>query len=196
MCLASVLCPLRCSSLGVLPLGDQWATLAHFDWPPVSRRQVLLFPASACNELTPPLRRTPPGPHAGSSLVGGTPRRSFVPRLGCCPGFDVIVEPFGASAVVYTRSSSRRIPDPLVASLFRSRFPPRLLTGMTLRRFGLSACTANPEDLPPSLARHGSCRRSSTSPTPLSGHTTPWHFLGEYQVRGVWCGRSTERRQY
>ena len=34
---------------------------------------------------------------------------------------------------------------------------------MTLRRFGLSACTANPEDLPPSLAQHGSCWRSSTS---------------------------------
>jgi hypothetical protein len=85
-------------------------------------------------------------------------------RGGCCPGFDVIIKPFDASAVVYTRSSSRRIPDPLIADLFRSRFPPRLLTGMTLRRFGLSACTASPEDLPPSLARHGSCRRSSTSP--------------------------------
>ena len=38
---------------------------------------------------------------------------------------------FDASAVVHTRSSSRRIPDPLTAGLFRSRFPPRLLTGMT-----------------------------------------------------------------
>jgi len=34
---------------------------------------------------------------------------------------------------------------------------------MTLRRFGISACTAIPEDLPPSLAQHGSCCRSSTS---------------------------------
>jgi len=50
-------------------------------------------------------------------------------------------------------------------------FPPRLLTDMTLRRFGLSACTANPEDLPPSLAQHGSCWRPSTSP-PLSFQDT------------------------
>jgi len=28
---------------------------------------------------------------------------------------------------------------------------------MTLRRFGISACTANPEGLPPALAQHGSC---------------------------------------
>ena len=33
----------------------------------------------------------------------------------------------------------------------------------SLRWFGVSACTATPEDLPPSLAQHGSCRRSSTS---------------------------------
>src|ERR1022692_1582127 len=34
---------------------------------------------------------------------------------------------------------------------------------MTLRRFGISACTANPEDLPPSLVEHVSFWRSSTS---------------------------------
>src|SRR5450759_4264808 len=72
-------------------------------------------------------------------------------------------EPFDASAVVHSCSSSRCLPDPLIADRFRSRFPPRLLTGMTLRRFGISACTAIPEDLPPSLAQHGSCSRSSTS---------------------------------
>ena len=33
----------------------------------------------------------------------------------------------------------------------------------SLRRFGISAPTATPQDLPPSLAQHGSCRRSSTS---------------------------------
>ncbi len=66
--------------------------------------------------------------------------------------------------MVQPRSPSRRPPDPLSASLFHSRFqPPRLLTGMTLRWFGLSAWPASPEDLPPSLLQHSLCRRSSTS---------------------------------
>src|SRR5580700_289888 len=42
-------------------------------WPSVSRRQVLQFRASACDELTPPLHRAPPGPRAGSSLAEGPP---------------------------------------------------------------------------------------------------------------------------
>ena len=101
---------------------------------------------------------------AGSSLAPDTPKgRVLVPGWDSYPGFDVVVHYFDASAVVYTCSSSRRTPDPLIAGLLRSRFPPRLFTGMTLRRFGISACTANPEGLPPSLAQHGSCWRSSTS---------------------------------
>lgn len=39
----------------------------------VSRRQVLHFHASAHDGLTPPIHRTPPGPHTGSSLAEGTP---------------------------------------------------------------------------------------------------------------------------
>ena len=142
----------------VLPLDDQGANLTHFNWPFVSRRQILLFHARACNELTPPLHRTPPGPRAGTSLAPDTPTGAPLSRgRRAGLGFDVIVHIHDASAVVYTRSSSRRSPDPLVAGLLRSRFPPRLLTDMTLRRFGISACTANPEGLPPSLAQHGSC---------------------------------------
>jgi hypothetical protein len=64
--------------------------------------------------------------------------------------------PFDASAAVHTSSSSRHSPDPLKAGRFSSRFPPRLLTDMTLQWFGISACTAPPEDLPPSRAQHGS----------------------------------------
>ena len=41
----------------------------------------------------------------------------------------------------------------------------------SLRWFGVSACTATPEDLPPSLAQHGSCRRSSTSSSSLPFRT-------------------------
>jgi hypothetical protein len=55
-------------------------------------------------------------------------------------------------------------------------FPATLTTPALNRRslqwFGLPACTANPEDLPPSLAQHGSCRRPSTSP-PLPFQDTP-----------------------
>jgi hypothetical protein len=146
---------------GLLPLDGHGADGTE---PNVSKRQILLFPARACNELTPPLHRTPPGPRAGSSLTPDPPQgRALLPEHGNSPGFDVIVEFFDASAVVQPCSSSRRTPNPLIAGLLRSRFPPRLLTGMTLRWFGISACTANPEGLPPSLAQHGSWWRSSTS---------------------------------
>jgi hypothetical protein len=99
------------------------------------------------------------GHHQGSMQAAPwlrtRPRRALVPGLGTDPGFDAIVKAFDASSVVHSRSSSRRSPDPLIAGLLHSRFPPRLLTDMTLRRFGLSACTANPEGQPPSLAQHG-----------------------------------------
>ena len=42
----------------------------------VSGRQVLLFHASAYDELTPPIHRTPPGQHAGRLLAHGTPQRA------------------------------------------------------------------------------------------------------------------------
>ena len=47
--------------------------IAHHSWPPLSGRQVLLFHASARDELTPPLHRAPPGQHAGHPLAEGTP---------------------------------------------------------------------------------------------------------------------------
>jgi len=109
---------------------------------------------------------TPDTTRATSRQLPGsrpTNRRPLSRDRRAGPGFDVIVHILDASAVVHTCSSSRRLPDPLIASLLRSRFPPRLLTDMTLRRFGISACTANPEGLPPSLTQHGSCWRPSTS---------------------------------
>ena len=177
LCLASVLSPTWPWPPGLLPLDDQGPDSTRCNRSFVSKRQILLFHARACNELTPPLHRTPPGPRAGSSLAPDTPHgRALVPRLDTCPGFDVIACTFDASAVVYTCSSSRRSPDPLVAGLLRSRFPPRLLTGMTLRWFGISACTANPEGLPPSPTQHGSCWRSSTSTSlPFQDTRAPVH---------------------
>ena len=103
--------------------------------------------------------------------------RFGLPLLLESEGFPVSIsptEPFDASAVVHTRSSSRYTADPLVASLFRSRFPLQLLTEMTLRCFGISACSANPEGLPPSLTQHESTQQPSTllclffQDTPLS----------------------------
>lgn len=96
--------------------------------PSVSRRQVLLFPICAHDELTPPIRRSPPGPRAGCSLAEGTPKAFLCPGTCGPPGFDDIIEPFDASAVVYSCSSSRRIPDSLEGELFPQRSPPRLLT--------------------------------------------------------------------
>src|SRR5262249_12751764 len=61
------------------------------------------------------------------------------------PGFDAIVPPIDASAVVHTRSSSRRPPDPLTAGLFPQRSPPRLLTGAACGGLGSPPALANPE---------------------------------------------------
>ena len=71
---------------------------------------------------------------------------------------------FDASAVVHTCSSSHRTPAPLTARrLSTAALTTPALDRRSLRWFGISAPTATPQDLPPSLAQHGSCRRSSTS---------------------------------
>ena len=67
-------------------------TNTHSTGRSVSGRQVLLFRASACDELTPPIHRAPPGQHAGRPLAEGTPTgHAFVPGLLHRPGFDAIV---------------------------------------------------------------------------------------------------------
>src|SRR5690242_12294946 len=164
--------------LGTLPLavsaacGPPSCGQAKRTRPTASGRQVLLFHASACGELTPPLHRAPPGQHTGSPLAEGTPiQRAFVPGVRRSPGFDAIVPPIDASAVVHTRSSSRRPPDPLTAGLSPQRSPPRLLTDAACGGLGSPPALASPEGQPPSLAQHGSCRRPSTSPhSPFRTH--------------------------
>ena len=119
--------------LGTLPLAVSAACgppsrgpgrVTPVPWPPLSGRQVLLFHASARDELTPPLHRAPPGQHAGRPPAEGTHPRAFVPGIRRSPGFDAIVPPIDASAVVHARSSSRRPPDPLTAGLFRNAHHP------------------------------------------------------------------------
>ena len=62
--------------------------------PSLSGRQVLLFHASACDELTPPIHRTQPGPHTASSPTEDPPQRAFVPGPPTDPSFDAIVVSF------------------------------------------------------------------------------------------------------
>jgi hypothetical protein len=85
---------------------------------PVSRRLVLLFHASACDEL----RHLDTGHRQGHMQVAPWLRahpkgRVFVPGGVNAPGFGAIVMPHDASAVVHACSSSRRTPDPLVPGL-------------------------------------------------------------------------------
>ena len=132
-------------------------------WPSLSGRQVLLFHASACGELTPPIHRAPPGPHTDSSPTEGPPRRAFVPGPPTDPSFDAIVISFrcvssGSHMFVFSTHTRPAHSETSTAALTTPALDRR-----SLRWFAISACTATPEDLPPSLAQHGSCRRSSTS---------------------------------
>ena len=131
--------------------------------PSLSGRQVLLFCASACDELTPPIHRAPPGPHTGSSPTEGPPRRAFVPGPPTDPSFDAIVIWFrcvSSGSHMFVFSSHTR---PANSETSTAALTTPALDRRSLRWFGISAPTATPQDLPPSLAQHGSCRRSSTS---------------------------------
>ena len=90
LCLASVLRPSRILPVAVLPLRPG-ADFTHFDWPSVLRRQVLLFRTSACDELTPPLHRAPPGDMQAAYWLRATPsRRVPLSRVKPAPGFDAV----------------------------------------------------------------------------------------------------------
>ena len=96
--------------------------------PSLSGRQILLFHASACDELTPPIHRAPPGPHTASSPTEGPPRRAFVPRPPTDPSFDAIVISFrcvSSGSHMFVFSSHTR---PATARRQPQRSPPRLLT--------------------------------------------------------------------
>ena len=131
--------------------------------PSLSQRQVLLFHASACDELTPPIHRTPPGPHTGNPPTEDPPQRAFVPGPPTDPSFDAIVVSFrcvSSGSHMFVFSSHTR---PAHSETSTAALTTPALDRRSLRWFGISACTATPEDLPPSLAQHRSCRRSSTS---------------------------------
>ena len=175
--------PLAVSAARGPPSRSQQGTLAPITWPSLSGRQVLLFHASARDELTPPLHRAPPGQHAGHPLAEGTHARAFVPGILRSPGFDAIVPPIDASAVVHTRSSSRRTPDPLTAGLLPQRSPPRLLTGAACGGLGSPPALANPEG---QTSITGTARIVPATfyiaLTPLSGHTAERRLSGAVPV--------------
>src|SRR5260370_11406141 len=135
----------------------------------ISGRQVLLFHASARDELTPPLHRTPPGQHAGSPLTEDTPKRdAFVPGIMYVPGCDVTIGSFDASAVVHACSSSRRIPDPSQRAFSVTLTTPAL-NRRSLRRFGFSpppCATPEPPILSPRHSTALHCGRLPPSPPP------------------------------
>ena len=79
------------------------------------------------------------------------------------PSFDAIVISFrcvssGSHMFVFSSHTCPAHSETSTAALTTPALDRR-----SLRWFGISACTATTEDLPPSLAQHGSCRRSSTS---------------------------------
>ena len=103
-------------------------------------------------------------------------RRAFVPGPPTDPGFDAIVVSFrcvssGSHMFVFSSHTCPANSETSPAALTTPALDRR-----SLRWFGISACTATPEDLPPSLAQHGSCRRSSTSSSSL-----PFRTHGEWR---------------
>ena len=112
--------------------------------PSLSGRQVLLFHASACDELTPPIHRAPSGPHTGSSPTEGPPRRAFVPGPPTDPGFDAIVVSFrcvSSGSHMFVFSSHTR---PANSETSPAALTTPALNRRSLRWFGISACTATP----------------------------------------------------
>ena len=140
--------PLAVSAACGPPSRDQGATVAHFDWPSLSGRQVLLFHASACDELTPPIHRAPPGPHAGRFLAEGAPHRArhcpgttHRSRFRCHRCFFRCVSS-GSHTFVFSSHTCPAVSGTLAATLTTPALDRR-----SLRWFGISACTANPEGL-------------------------------------------------
>ena len=87
------------------------------------------------------------------------------------PSFDAIVVSFrcvSSGSHMFVFSSHTR---PAHSETSTAALTTPALDRRSLRWFGVSACTATPEDLPPSLAQHGSCRRSSTSSSSLPFRT-------------------------
>src|SRR4051794_13069896 len=168
LCPASVLCHSRPSPLVVLPLVTGRPTSPIPGQHYRDDRFSCSLPAPATSS-----RHLYTGHHQGHTqaapqLRAHPEKHAFVPDHPTRSGFDAIVVCFDASAVVHTRSSSRRTPAPLPAGLLPQRSPPRLLTDAACGGLGSPPARRTRRAPPPSLVQHASCWRSSTS--------SPLHF--------------------
>ena len=119
--------------------------------PSLSGRQVLLFHASACDELTPPIHRAPPGPHTANSPTEGPPQRAFVPGPPTDPSFDAIIissRCVSSGSHMFVFSSHTR---PAHRETSTAALTTPALDRRSLRWFAIPAPTATPQDPPPSL---------------------------------------------
>ncbi len=124
---------------------------------------------------------------AASWLTAHPNGHAYVPGTLYLPGFGAIVRRFDASAVVHSRSSSRRTPDPLSAGLFRNAHNPGSLPAQLAVVWGLRLL-GDPGG-PPSIT--GTARFMLTTfyivTTPLSGRTT------EPAICRAWSSRRPRR---
>ena len=103
------------------------------------------------------------------------PRSPLSRGPGPILGFGAVLKVFDASAVVHTRSSSRRSPDPVLPGLFPKRSPRRLLTAAASG--GLGSPPARRTRRANLHHWHSTVRAGGfyVTITLLSGHTTS-HF--------------------
>jgi len=120
--------------------GRGLTSIAHLPGPHLTRSQPRLFPRRSARQslanaprggLKPPPRKAAPEDQTPSISSHSTTGQQALhqplrlpPALVFTTGFDAIVPPIDASAVVHACSSSRRTPDPLTAGLFRNAHHP------------------------------------------------------------------------
>ena len=140
--------PLAASNAGRLYRGDRFS--CSMPAPATSSRHLYTGHRRGHIQAAPRLRA-----HRGEPLSPGPPTD---------PSFDAIVIFVSMRQQWFTHVRLLIAhPAPLTARRHPQRLTTPALDRRSLRWFGISACTATPQDPPPSLAQHGSCRRSSTS---------------------------------
>ena len=158
LCPASVLCPSRLTPLGVLPLATRGSTTPistgrqhRDDWfscsvsaPATNSRHLYTGHHQASTQATAWLR--------ARAQVGAPLSRELCDPPLLAPSFRLSMRQQWFTHV-------RLLVAHLTGSrpAFSATLTTPALNRRSLRWFGIPACTANPEGLPPSLTQHGSC---------------------------------------